>query len=164
MGRTASRLWRSASPFVPPRYFYRRDGNRLTLKTKDQPEFQLIECLRALGIQIAGEVRRIPLAKHQTATGQTLWDIVRAPCEEDDTFLDTVNVSAHRPGSSDTRERERRVGIFFEVEFEKPVALRIPALGHSCHFGLGLFVPVVDSSGAPSGESIFGSSTPSSPS
>lgn len=147
-GRTTSRLWRSTSPFVPPRYFYRRDGNRLTLKTKDQPEFQLIECLRALGIETAGEVRRIPLDSHQTATGQTLWEIVRTPVGEEEHFRDATNVSVHRPGSSATRGGERRVGVFFEVEFKEPVALRVPALGHSCHFGLGLFAPVAPSANA----------------
>jgi CRISPR-associated protein Csb2 len=133
---------------VPPRYFYRRDGNRLTLKTKDQPEFQLIECLRALGIETAGEVRRIPLNSEQTATGQTLWEIVRTPVGEEEHFRDATNVSVHRSASSGSRERERRVGVFFEVEFEEPVALQIPAIGHSCHFGLGLFAPVTDSTAA----------------
>ena len=147
-GRTASRIWRSASPFVPPRYFYRRDGNRLTLKTKDQPEFQLIECLRALGIKTAGEVRRIPLDSEQTATGQPLWEIVRTPVEEEEHFRDATNVSVHRPGSSATRGRERRVGVFFEIEFKELVALRVPALGHSSHFGLGLFQPIRSSGAA----------------
>jgi hypothetical protein len=32
--------------------------------------------------------------------------------------------------------------MFFEIEFGEPVALPVPAFGHSCHFGLGLFVPV----------------------
>ncbi len=148
IGKTASQLWRSASPFVPPRYFYRRDGNRLSLKTKDQPEFQLIECLRALGIETAGEVRRISLGSQQTATGQTLWDIVRTPVEEEEHFRDATNVSVHRPGSSATRGRERRVGVFFDVEFKEPVALRVPALGHSSHFGLGLFLPIMNSGAA----------------
>ena len=31
-------LWRSASPFVPPRYFYRGTSGKRTLKVKDQPE------------------------------------------------------------------------------------------------------------------------------
>jgi len=140
-GRMASRLWRIASPFVPPRYFYRRVGDRLTIKDNDQPEFQLLECLRAIGIEAAGEVRRIPLGSQQTATGQTLWEIVRTPVGEEEHFRDATHVSVHRPGSSTTHERERRVGYFFEIESKEPVTLRVPALGHSCHFGLGLFVP-----------------------
>jgi hypothetical protein len=31
--------------------------------------------------------------------------------------------------------------MFFEIAFDEPVVLPVPALGHSCHFGLGLFVP-----------------------
>ncbi len=38
-------------------------------------------------------------------------------------------IDVHRPGSSASRGRERRVGLFFEIEFEKPVALKWPALG-----------------------------------
>jgi hypothetical protein len=36
---------------------------------------------------------------------------------------------------------EQRVGGLFEIEFVGPVALKQPAFGYSCHFGLGLFVP-----------------------
>ncbi len=159
IGKTASRFWRSVSPFVPPRYFYRRDGNRLTLKTKDQPEFQLIECLRALGIRTTGEICRIPLDRHLPAIGQTLWDIVRTPYEEEGHFRDATNVSVHRSGSSATHGSERRVGVFFEVEFKEPVALRVPALGHSSHFGLGLFQPIMHSRGAQLDENEFAEST-----
>jgi len=68
---------------------------------------------------------------------------VRTPVGEEEHFRDATNVSVHRPGSSATRGRERRVGVFFEVEFKEPVALRVPTLGHSSHFGLGLFQPIM---------------------
>ena len=32
--------------------------------------------------------------------------------------------------------------MFFKIQFELPASLPIPALGHSHHFGVGLFVPV----------------------
>lgn len=36
---------------------------------------------------------------------------------------------------------EQRVSGFFEIKFVGPVALKQPAFGYACHFGLGLFVP-----------------------
>ena len=146
-GKTASRVWRSASPFVPPRYFYRGNSGKLTLKVKDQPEYQLIECLKAIGIKTAGEIRRLSLPGRNLHDGQAQWDIVRTPESEDSILNNTANVSVHRPGSGGARERERRVGLFFEIEFAAPVSLPIPALGHSCHFGLGLFIPVIPETG-----------------
>ena len=41
-------------------------------------------------------------------------------------------------------QRGRRVGLFFELAFDAPVIFCVPALGHSCHFGLGLFASVPD--------------------
>ena len=147
-GKTAARIWRSASPFVPPRYFYRGSGGKLTLKAKDQPEFQLIECLKGAGITTAGQIRRLPLPGRNANEGQAQWDIVRTPESEEPILCDTANVTVHRPGSSATRGKERRVGMFFEIEFAEPVALPVPAFGHSCHFGLGLFQPIISSGAA----------------
>jgi len=142
-GKIASRLWRSSSPFVPPRYFYRSGSGKRTLKAKDQPEYQLIECLKAAGITTAGEIRRLSPVGRNPGDGQAQWDIVRTPENEDSPLTDTMIVPVHRPGSSSTQEKERRVGLFFEIEFAEPVSLPVPALGHSAHFGLGLFVPAV---------------------
>jgi len=146
-GKTASRLWRSASPFVPPRYFYRGGRGSRTLKVKDQPEYQLIECLKAAGVTAPGEIRRLSPPGRNPQDGQAQWDIVRTPESEDSIVNNTATVSVHRPGSSGTREKERRVGLFFEIEFAEPVSLPIPALGHSCHFGLGLFIPIIPETG-----------------
>jgi CRISPR-associated protein Csb2 len=140
-GKTVSRVWRSASPFVPPRYFYRGGKGKLTLKAKDQPEYQLVECLKAAGITTAGEIRRLSPPGRNPHDGQAQWDIVRTPGSEDPILNDTASVAVHRPGSSGGREKERRVGMFFEIEFAEPIALPVPALGHSSHFGLGLFIP-----------------------
>jgi CRISPR-associated protein Csb2 len=152
-GRTASCVWRSASPFVPPRYFYRGSSNKLTLKVKDQPEYQLIECLKAAGITTAGEIRRLSLPGRNPHDGQAQWDIVRTPESEDPILNGTANVPVHRPSSSGGLRKERRVGMFFEIEFVQPVALPVPAFGHSCHFGLGLFQPIMSSGAAKLDES-----------
>jgi CRISPR-associated protein Csb2 len=142
-GKTVARLWRSASPFVPPRYFYRSGNGKRTLKAKDQPEYQLIECLKAAGVTTAGEIRRLSQSCRNSHDGQAQWEIVRTPESEGSVANATTIVPVHRPGG--TREKERRVGLFFEIEFAEPVSLPIPALGHSCHFGLGLFRPIMES-------------------
>jgi CRISPR-associated protein Csb2 len=141
-GKTAARFWRSASPFVPPRYFYRGRGFKMKPKEKDRPELQLAECLRAAGVQVAGEIRRNKPVEGAIQNGDSLWDIVRAKLGEETVVgAPLVAVPTHRNGSSSRRGMEQRVGGFFEVEFDEPVCLNQPALGHSCHFGLGLFVP-----------------------
>ena len=145
IGKTPSRIWRSASPFVPPRYFYRGGSGRRTLKVKDQPEYQLVECLKAAGVTSAGEIRRLSPPDRDANDGQAFWDIVRTPESEESVPNEAITIPVHRPSSSNTREKERRVGLFLEIEFAEAVSLPVPALGHSCHFGLGLFVPVAPS-------------------
>jgi CRISPR-associated protein Csb2 len=142
-GKTKSKLWRSVSPFVPPRYFYRGSGAKVKLKAKDRPELQLAECLRAAGILMSGEIRRHPLVNGTMQNDKPHWDIVRAELgEEFATGAPMVAVPTHRNGSIGRRGKEQRIGGFFEVEFVEPVTFKQPALGHSCHFGLGLFVPI----------------------
>ncbi len=145
-GRTSSKVWRSASPFVPPRYFYRRQRGKVTLKEKDRPERQLIECLRAAGVATGGLVWRQgekngAVSRLESMPPLPSWDVVRAPGSDEGASKDAVAIAVHRNGSDMGRKHERRVGLFFEVEFDDPVTLRFPAFGHSCHFGLGLFVP-----------------------
>ena len=127
---------------MPPRYFYRGSSGKLTLKVKDQPEYQLIECLKAAGVATVGEIRRLSPPGRNPSDGQAQWGIVRTPENEDPILNDTATVPVHRPGGSSQRGKERRVGLFFEIKFAEPVSLPVPALGHSSHFGLGLFVPI----------------------
>jgi len=141
-GQTKSRLWRSASPFVPPRYFFRGHGARVKLKEKDRPELQLAECLKAAGIKTAGEIRRYPLIDGAMQNDKPLWEIVRAEIgDQTPSGASLVTTRVHINSTSRHRDMEQRIGGFFEIEFDKPAALPYPALGHSCHFGLGLFVP-----------------------
>jgi CRISPR-associated protein Csb2 len=141
-GRTAARLWRSVTPFVPPRYFYRGSGTKVKAKERDRPELQLAECLKAAGVTTPGEIRRHPLADGAMQGDKPLWDVVRAEIgEQSASGSPLVTVPTHRNGSSGRRGMEQRIGLFLEIEFEQPVALPFPALGHSCHFGLGVFIP-----------------------
>lgn len=112
----ASRTWRSLTPFVPPRFWYRRkvaDGN---LKRADAPEVQLARCLRDAGIAATAVARRLQDAKQ--------WEVCKLHVPKGEVM------------------RDRRIGVSFELEFDEPQILPFPALGHSCHFGVGLFVPV----------------------
>ncbi|HEY5915254.1 MAG TPA: type I-U CRISPR-associated protein Csb2 [Verrucomicrobiae bacterium] len=112
-----TKLWKSFTPFVPPRFWYRKKIVERDLKEGDSPELQLGRCLRDAGVQTPGTIRRIDTGRE--------WDVCKV----------------HLPDHSNGREPDQRIGVFLEVEFEKSEVLPFPALGHSCHFGLGLFVP-----------------------
>ncbi len=58
-GQVAARIWRSITPFVPPRYFYRGNLHHAKLKVKDTPEQQLAQCLKQAGINTPGEIHRL---------------------------------------------------------------------------------------------------------
>jgi len=160
IGQTSSRCWRSVTPFVPPRYFYRGNLHGAKLKAKDSPEQQLAQCLRHAGIDTACEIRRLTCngsAQHFLPP-MADWDIVRAPADDEDAYGVTVAAAVHVPSASAKSangEKARRIGLFFEVSFDAPIRLPMPALGHSAHFGLGVFAP---SSIAPSRAPSFATS------
>lgn len=148
-GTVKSRVWRSETPFVPPRHFYRRGYK---MREAESPERQLIACLVQAGIKVSGEVRRLGLSGEQPETVWSLpptpyWSIVRAP-EGSEAPISGAVISATHANDSIGRERNRqRIGFFMEISFETEVVLPMPAFGHSNHFGLGQFVPVPDSRG-----------------
>ena len=81
-----------------------------------------------MGVATAGEIRRLSPPGRNPHDGQAQWDIVSTPESQDSILNNTANVSVHRRGSGGARGRERRVGLFFEIEFAEPVSLPIPAL------------------------------------
>lgn len=146
-GRTRSLVWQSASPFVPPRHFYRGDRVKAKLKVKDSPERQLIGCLRQAGVVAAVTVFRLTRPGQQDVRLESLpprpaWEIVRAPEGDELAVEDTEAVSVHQNGSDGVKRHHRRIGFSLRLEFSEAVALPMPSFGHSSHFGLGLFVPV----------------------
>jgi CRISPR-associated protein Csb2 len=149
-GTLKSRVWRSGTPFVPPRHFYRGDRSKAKLRESDSPERQLIDCLRRAGINSPGEVHRLALSGMQQHPFESippmpLWEIVRAPVAEESPFADAVISPTHTNGSDAERTgNQQRIGFFMEIRFDCDVALPMPAFGHSNHFGLGLFVPIRD--------------------
>lgn len=146
-GTVKSRLWRSETPFVPPRHFYRAAHRGYKVRDAESPERQLIACLRQAGIKASGEVRRLGISGEEPQTITSLpptpyWSIVRAP--EGDASLPGAVISAtHANNGMSTETNRQRIGFFMEIAFETEVALPMPAFGHSNHFGLGLFVPVL---------------------
>lgn len=112
-----ARRWMSLTPFVPPRHWFRKSVGRV--REKYSPEEQMVQCLADSGLQVSCEVTR----RQKSATDA--WDVCKV----------------HVPKSALGREPEHRIGVFLDLEFSEPVCLPLPAYGHSCHFGLGQFVP-----------------------
>jgi CRISPR-associated protein Csb2 len=146
-GAVKSRAWRSETPFVPPRHFYRTGHQRHKMREAESPERQLIACLRRAGIKPSGEVRRLGFSGEGPEAIRSLppmpyWSIVRAPEGEEMPFPGAVISPAHSNGSDMNVEPNRqRMSFFMEIAFDTEIALPMPAFGHSNHFGLGLFVP-----------------------
>jgi CRISPR-associated protein Csb2 len=132
-------IWRSLTPFVPPRHFYRGNLHGAKLKAKDSPEHQLAEMLQLAGV---GPSRSVVIHRlttngsvQSTNPPQADWDIVRAPADGG-AFTCGISTMVHANGE----RSERRIGFFFQIEFDQPAVIPRP-LGHSAHFGMGLFVP-----------------------
>jgi CRISPR-associated protein Csb2 len=146
-GTVKNRVWRSETPFLPPRHFYRAGHREHKMREAESPERQLIACLRQAGITVSGEVRRLTLSGEQPEALGSLpplpyWSIVRAPDGEATPFTGAVISPAHTNGGGTKLEPNRqRVGFFMEIAFDTEIALPMPAFGQSNHFGLGLFVP-----------------------
>jgi CRISPR-associated protein Csb2 len=149
-GTMKSRVWRSETPFVPPRHFFRGDHSKPKMRESDSPERQLIGCLTQAGITTPGEIRRLALPEVQRQAIESippmpLWEIVRAPGGEETPFAGAVTSPTHTNGSDVGGTRnQQRIGFLMEIRFDSEVALPMPAFGHSNHFGLGLFVPIRD--------------------
>ncbi len=111
---SASKRWRSLTPFVPPRHWYRKKIAEGRIRDEDSPELQLARCLCDNGVTHAATITR--------QNGDGRWDVCKV-------HLANSNLSA---------EPDHRIGMMLNIEFESAVMLTLPAFGHSCHFGLGL--------------------------
>ena len=108
--------WKTAAPYVPPRYVYNRRGR---VKAGESPEEQL----------------RLELARQGYDTTDLMISI-------DDQATQWTRVHRPRRDRDDPTNTERR-GYQVSLTFDTPVRGPI-SLGHSSHFGLGLFVAVDD--------------------
>jgi CRISPR-associated protein Csb2 len=119
-----ARIWQSITPFVPPRFWYRKKLAEGRVREADSPENQLRNNLIENGIEVtAASFHRIPVADSE-------WEICKV----------------HLPKSNraNNSEPDRRVGVFLRLEFAEGVVLPLPSFGHSNHFGMGQFIPIVD--------------------
>ncbi len=135
-----SKVWKSLTPYVPPKHFYRGNLHGAKLKQKDSPENQLAAELDLLGITWPVTITRHSLnpTTGSNQSSQTDWDIVRAPADQppQQGFEGAISTETHAPRG----EPERRIGFFFQLTFDQPVVV-CRTLGHSCHFGL--FTPLL---------------------
>ncbi len=146
-----SRVWRSATPFIPSGHFFTGDKSKPKAKNSATPEIQLGRALREAGVEQAVQIQRLPAFQHASVPIHVAdgippmpdWDIVRAPesNELDGLPFDQAVESITHQNSSDSSKHHRRIGFFMQLTFDDEVALPMPSFGHSCHFGLGLFVP-----------------------
>ena len=115
--------WKSLTAFVPPRHWYRKKIREQRIREQDRPFLQLLTCL--------GESGMSDLCSSSHLNDNPVdWDFCK--------------VHIPRNGSRGTSLAEYRIGIYLNIEFNEEVALPLPAFGHSCHFGLGQFVPDID--------------------
>jgi len=103
--------WRTMTPFVPAQHIYDRHGNEKPGKSLRN---QILNELQNHGLRADGAT--IEVLRSQ-------WVKIHQPCSE-------------RGDKTNTSKR----GHHFRLTFTEPISGPI-ALGHSCHFGLGLFVP-----------------------
>jgi CRISPR-associated protein Csb2 len=116
-------VWESLTPYVPPRHAFDSRGKP---KPGEAPETQIQRELERFGMQ----PRTIALldGKNNSIEGgeatEGEWVKIHAP-------------KSNRNGASNNSKR----GFRFHITFPEPISGPL-ALGHSSHFGLGLFVPV----------------------
>jgi len=111
--------WQSLTPFVPPRFWHRKkDG---PIRGAQTPELQIIRCLRENHGPFDCTVSRL---NHGAMTD---WEVCKVHLP---------------PVTRNTRATpEYCIGLRLQLDFSQAEALPLPAFGHSCHFGLGLFIP-----------------------
>lgn len=115
-GGEQAAIWESVTPYVPPRHRFRKDGSA---HRADDVESQVIRELRQLRLIVGDDA--------EVHVGQPCWTAVHLAWR-------------------DRRDREStgdRRGFMIRLEFAEPMSGPI-VIGHSSHYGLGLFQPVLE--------------------
>jgi len=107
------RHWQTATPYVPPRHAYDRRGG---LKAGESVEEQVRKELATRGLNPAS--------------------IVICVANDGAPWIKVPRTFRERGAATNTEKRGYRVQVTFSSAVHGPIAL-----GHSCHFGLGLFIP-----------------------
>ena len=108
--------WKSVTPYIPPRHIFNRRGE---VKPGESIPEQVARQSRSLGL---------PECQIQFADNKGQWVKVHQSSKK-----------GNSPTNNSPTNASKR-GFHINLEFKSPVSGPI-ALGHSCHFGLGLFVP-----------------------
>lgn len=113
---TRARVWESLTPYVPPRHHLRKGNPRPNETVEAQVQREL-------------NFHGVPNAKNATikVMGDPVWVAIHIPARK-------------RPHRAFVGNRP---GYRVRIEFADPVYGPI-LLGHSSHFGLGLFIPALD--------------------
>ena len=112
----AYRRWETVTPYVPLRHVFDRQGR---VKPGESPEEQLQKELIRQGIDTSGLTIKIDGREPK-------WTQVHKPRRK-------------RNEPTNTEKRGYHASLIFETSVRGPIAL-----GHSSHFGLGLFIPVAE--------------------
>ena len=115
-GERTYRRWETVTAYVPPRHAYDRKGR---VRAGESPEEQLRLELARQGYDTSG----LTIALDDRAVE---WTRVHRP-------------RRHRDDSTNTERRAHHVSLAFDKPVRGPISL-----GHSSHFGLGLFIAVDD--------------------
>ena len=115
-GPTTYRRWETETPYVPPRHTYDRKGKA---KAGESPEDQL----------------RLELARQKYDTTGLMIRVDNQASE----WTQVHSPRRNRDDPTNTGRRGYRASLTFDTPVRGPIAL-----GHSSHFGLGLFIAVDD--------------------
>ena len=110
--------WKTVTPYVPPRYVYDRRGRK---NKKELPEKQISRELAQLGYDTVG------LSVNLNS--------------ENFEWVKVHSSRLDRRSDPDEPTNVERRGYYVDLTFKYPVRGPI-SLGHSSHFGLGLFAPI----------------------
>lgn len=132
-----SQIWVSATPFLAPRHLKKRGTKRDPLELWDRPH----DFLKAV---VREELSR--LAERRPDLCNLLPENINVQPVVDKNGVFRIGQAGLRPIQFKRYRQKRgddggtRASGFFRIDFGREVAGPI-ALGHSAHFGLGLFVP-----------------------
>ena len=118
--RTTAAVWQSRTPFVPPsnRYRFRKHGR-----------------LRP------GESASVLLAKLLVRNGYPQPHVEQLTDQRDCDWVHVHESRQQRLQRKEERTTTTLPGYYFRIRFPQPVNGPI-SVGHSCHFGMGLFEPI----------------------
>lgn len=134
----SSRQWISATPYIATRYAKTRGPHRIDLNSPEQRRTFLEENLRYLLATLWLELFR---EQAPAVLIEPEWDpnhVFRVASRWRNIQFKRFRMKRHDDGG-------RRLSGAFRLTFARPVRGPI-ALGHSSHFGMGLFMPVSDTS------------------